>query len=49
MIEKGILLFIGIMGVTNLFLFILSIYYGINLFIPSYEIILSISKYFLNL
>ena len=47
MFEKGIFLFVGIIGLTNLFLFILSIYYGINLFNSSKEKIIEIQN-FLN-
>ena len=46
MFEKGIFLFIGIIGLTNLFLFILSIYYGTNQFIDSYERILEFQNFF---
>ena len=44
--EKGIFLFVGIIGLTNLFLFILSIYYGINLFNSSYESFIEIQNFF---
>ena len=46
MFEKGIYLFVGIIGLTNLFLFILSIYYGINLFNSSYEKFIEIQNFF---
>ena len=46
MFEKGIYLFVGIIGLTNLFLFILSIYYEINLFNSSYERFIEIQKFF---
>ena len=44
--EKGIFLFFGIIGLTNFFLFILSIYYEINLFNSSYEKFIEIQNLF---
>ena len=32
MFEKGLFLFIGVIAITNILLFILSIYYSTNLF-----------------